>query len=796
MVYIRRERLFEADGYFPNRAQKYIHNSPARHKVAAMGRRTGKSTAGGKELFAECVLTKFELPKLRESGKRREFWIVGPEYCTDGETEILTTEGWKSVDQIRGDEWILAQSPEDGLARWEQMEKVSIFHGSRKMWHSQFRGHDSMTTADHRWLVKWGKWIPHIYKEGMRGGYRFKTTETLGIASEKIACALPVVNIPQSAKYADSLVELVAWYWTEGTWSADRTIEIAQNKGVNLDRIRAACTVLFGPAVSSMRNGPNKYQYPAWVALDGDNAGVRLSSPAADLIRELVAGKQKVVRPEFLCSLTKAQLELFITCSIRGDADSDWIWGKDIQIGQNVEARIDMLQMACQLAGIKTAKYIKENKYGPWYVLGLYAPSRSTIDGPSIKAKGQWIEHDGIVWCPTTPSGTWLARRNGTVYFTGNTDSEKEFRVLYNTVKKFNLPMDKPGTYYNPHASDMQLSMFDGKFLVIGKSSKYPETLVGEGLNGVILAESAKMKQSVWTKYVRPMLADFGGWSIHNSTPEGKNWFYELWHQGQSEEFSDWESWRMPSWYNNKVFPLGRQDPEILAMEQELTTETFNQEVAAMFTEFAGRVFKDFDDEIHVKDLKYNPEFQTYAACDYGFTNPFVWLLIQVDVWGNVYILDEIYQSGLTIDEAANEVISRGLAPSSLKTFYPDPAGPGETRVLEQKLRVRASGGTGGEIKNRLRLIWGLLKVRNEHLPEGHIDRQPKLFINRRCTETIREFNDYRFPDKKNQNGPESENPLKKDDHTPEAFGRFCAGYWGANSGSHGARISLANVSQ
>jgi hypothetical protein len=717
VVYIRRERLFEADGYFPNRAQKYIHNSPARHKVAAMGRRTGKSTAGGKELFAECVLTKFELPKLRESGKRREFWIVGPEYCTDGETEILTTEGWKSVGQIRGDEWILAQSPEDGLARWEQMEKVNIFHGSRKMWHSQFRGHDSMTTADHRWLVKWGKWIPHIYKEGMRGGYRFKTTETLGIASEKIACALPVVNIPQSAKYADSLVELVA-------------------------------------------------------------------------------GKQKVVRPEFLCSLTKAQLELFITCSIRGDADSDWIWGKDVQIGQNVEARIDMLQMACQLAGIKTAKYIKENEYGPWYVLGLYAPSRSTIDGPSIKAKGQWIEHDGIVWCPTTPSGTWLARRNGTVYFTGNTDSEKEFRVLYNTVKKFNLPMDKPGTYYNPHASDMQLSMFDGKFLVIGKSSKYPETLVGEGLNGVILAESAKMKQSVWTKYVRPMLADFGGWSIHNSTPEGKNWFYDLWHQGQSEEFSDWESWRMPSWYNNKVFPLGRQDPEILAMEQELTTETFNQEVAAMFTEFAGRVFKDFDDEIHVKDLKYNPEFQTYAACDYGFTNPFVWLLIQVDVWGNVYILDEIYQSGLTIDEAANEVISRGLAPSSLKTFYPDPAGPGETRVLEQKLRVRASGGTGGEIKNRLRLIWGLLKVRNEHLPEGHIDRQPRLFINRRCTETIREFNDYRFPDKKNQNGPESENPLKKDDHTPEAFGRFCAGYWGANSGSHGARISLANVSQ
>ena len=30
------------------------------------------------------------------------------------------------------------------------------------------------------------------------------------------------------------------------------------------------------------------------------------------------------------------------------------------------------------------------------------------------------VEHDGVVWCPTTPNGTWFARRNGSCYFTGN----------------------------------------------------------------------------------------------------------------------------------------------------------------------------------------------------------------------------------------------------------------------------------------------------------------------------------------------------------------------------------------
>lgn len=34
------------------------------------------------------------------------------------------------------------------------------------------------------------------------------------------------------------------------------------------------------------------------------------------------------------------------------------------------------------------------------------------------------VMHSGLVWCPTTTNGTWLARRNGTVYFTGNSQVE------------------------------------------------------------------------------------------------------------------------------------------------------------------------------------------------------------------------------------------------------------------------------------------------------------------------------------------------------------------------------------
>lgn len=401
------------------------------------------------------------------------------------------------------------------------------------------------------------------------------------------------------------------------------------------------------------------------------------------------------------------------------------------------------------------------------------------------------------------------------------TDSEKEFRVLYDILKARGFPFDRPGTYYSAHDSDMQLSLFSGKFLVLGKSAKHPERLVGEGLNGVVMAEAAKQRERTWTKFIRPMLADYKGWTLFSSTPEGKNWFYKLWMRGQSEVDSEWDSWRMPSWKNPHVYPLptsakaieaaramarsgmtlqdimklGGVDPEIVSLMADLSQETFNQEIGAMFTEFVGRVFKDWDDELHVRDLTFQPGWETYAAVDYGFTNPFVWLLIQVDPFDNVYIMDEFYKAGLTIDECAREVDERGLAPSNLITFYPDPSSPGDTRVLENALKVRARGGTGGELNIRLRYIRAALRRRADYrgTEAGEGEALPRLLVNRKCTDTIREMNDYRYPRTASEAieiGRElTEKPLKKDDHIPEALGRFYVGKYGRPGDEGGSTV-------
>jgi hypothetical protein len=245
-----------------------------------------------------------------------------------------------------------------------------------------------------------------------------------------------------------------------------------------------------------------------------------------------------------------------------------------------------------------------------------------------------------------------------------------------------------------------------------------------------------------------------------------------------------------------------RMDPEVISLLDTLTPEAFQQEIGADFTEFVGRVFKEWDEEWHVSDdLHYNPNWGHYAAVDYGYTNPNVWLYIQVDPWGNLEILDEIYESGLTADDFAELIKEREL--HRVTRFYPDPASPGDTVQLERKLRIQSGGGTGGELQERIDAIRARLKCRPvvAHLPLGHPERLPLLRVHSRCVNVIREMSAYRYPEKRDTIlGDEAhEKPMKKDDHTPEALGRFLAGWEGtpASMGAtRNARATLVGASR
>jgi hypothetical protein len=398
-------------------------------------------------------------------------------------------------------------------------------------------------------------------------------------------------------------------------------------------------------------------------------------------------------------------------------------------------------------------------------------------------------------------------------------DSEKEFRVLYDACRLLEMPFDKPGTYNNVEAGSMSISLWNGLYQVHAKSAKYPGTLVGEGLYGTVLSEAAKLKRSVMDRFVRPALADYNGWVYAGSTPEGKNWFWEWYQRGQDARFPEYWSTRIAAWSNPYVYPKGATpaglkvirdainnqdavdaalielagvDPEIASLMVGMSQESFNQEIAADFTEYVGRVFKEWDEDIHVKNIAPNPALPYYAAVDYGWTNPFVWLLLQVDGAGRVYVVGEYYETGKEIDQVADEILARGLCPRGTRAIYPDPASPSDSATLARRLRVPAAGGTGGPIPERIKLIRRALREQPAHLPAGDPERKPHLYVDRSCRHMISEMEAYRYPDSPASGINAPEIPLAKDNHTPEALGRFYAGYFGLSG--NGSRVSQAEM--
>jgi hypothetical protein len=380
-------------------------------------------------------------------------------------------------------------------------------------------------------------------------------------------------------------------------------------------------------------------------------------------------------------------------------------------------------------------------------------------------------------------------------------DAEKEFRVVYDTFRAHGIDKHSIRFQNNVDSGSMHLKTNWG-FELLCKSAKHPETLVGEGLDFVLMVEAGRHRRKTWGQYLRPALSDKRGWAIFSGVPEGRSensLLYALWARGADNRYHQWRSWRMPSWTNNIVFPGGRQDPEILEAESDLTSDEFDRQYGAMFVEKTGAVMKEWDDEIHLENLQYNPSWPLYGAVDYGFTNPFVFLWIQVDEFANTYVIRERRWTQKDTVEIAREMLSDPIdAPlvRAATAFYPDPAEPDDTLTLSRALRIPSRGGTGGELKTRLSLIRQKLKTHPDHVPIGHPDRVPGLRVDRDCVELAWEMREgYKWPEHRSEVNSEKEHPLDKDNHGTEALGRFMKGYFGMPGDKLGrTRISNARM--
>lgn len=377
------------------------------------------------------------------------------------------------------------------------------------------------------------------------------------------------------------------------------------------------------------------------------------------------------------------------------------------------------------------------------------------------------------------------------------TDCEKEFRVIYNSLKALGVDQVSSKFLRNTENGNMVIRT-NWDWVLECRSAAHPESLVGEGLDFVLLVEAGRLHRVTFTEYVRPALSDKRGWSMMSGVPEiasDVSLLYWGYRRGLNHEGRPWRSWRMPSWTNNIVFPGGRNDPEILEAEDDLTEDEFRRQYGGEFVDRVGRVMVEWDDAIHLRPIEYNPEWPLYAAVDYGWTNWWVWLWIQVDHWGKVYVLEEHYFKQQDTQEIAKNFLKHHPLMSKLVAIYPDPHSPDDTNILMRELKKPARLNTGGEIRTRNAMIRQKLKPHN---PDDPLDEQESDIIvsDTKCPHFVWEMREgYRWPQHKSETKSESEIPMDKDNHGPEAFSRFIYGYFSVTGTERSTRTRPAKMS-
>lgn len=359
--------------------------------------------------------------------------------------------------------------------------------------------------------------------------------------------------------------------------------------------------------------------------------------------------------------------------------------------------------------------------------------------------------------------------------------AEKEFRYVWrDMIIGLKLGRDKrTKKAYNKRAGEMYIEFPWGTRLEC-RSAKHPETLVGDGLHGVIMSEAAKHTKETWEQYIRAALSDYRGWATFVTTPEGFNWLYDLWMLGINPDEKDFESWRFPSWDNPIVYPGGREDPEIQLIERTTATEWFMQEYGAEFGAFLGKIYSEFDPHLHVKPHKFNPEWPNYIAFDWGFAAPFAAIEFQVDPWDRVYVWREHYMAYLSYAEHMAIMRNRQQPEGyHLDLGFGDAADPQAALAFSANfVGTYALKEAKENWREGVDLVKTFLRPRDVYSPSGGLVvtdeygtplQEPWLYIDPSCRNLIREFNNYRVADNRPEVNPR-EAAKNYDNHALDAL--------------------------
>lgn len=390
------------------------------------------------------------------------------------------------------------------------------------------------------------------------------------------------------------------------------------------------------------------------------------------------------------------------------------------------------------------------------------APHRfKIVAGGERAGKSYWTAMELLCWLTVTGEG-------GLFWIVGPTYdlARAEFLHLLPAAQRCDLVL--PGSVSMPRSGSCQFRTRLGA-RVVTRTSQDPESIASEAPDGEAMVEAAQHPYEVYLR-LRGRLAEKRGPLIASGTFEGSlGWYPEEWQRGQADNADDMRSFSLPTWSNLAIFPGGRDDPEIKALEAAYPPDLFQERFGAVPCPPATLVFKEFQHTTHVRRIAFGPpeadaislpmSAPVQVWIDPGWAGAYAVLAVCLH-GGCVYVFDEVYARGRTAQDIIAECKQREWWPR-VRGGVIDIAGR-QHQGMESHVEIWGRLAGVRLVSQPVPIPDGILRHRT--FLRDPASGQPRIFYDPRCKGTIREYGLWRYHEVV-EGRPVSELPIDADNH-------------------------------
>ena len=155
--------------------------------------------------------------------------------------------------------------------------------------------------------------------------------------------------------------------------------------------------------------------------------------------------------------------------------------------------------------------------------------------------------------------------------------------------KELMAAIGESGLVKSCNYSSNEITLKNGTQILFRSAERY-DNIRGLTCDYGVIDEAAFCKDEAWQEAIRPVFMVRGKKVLFISTPKGKNFFYELYQLGVSEDYPQYRNYTGTSYDTPYIDPI-----DITDAKKTLPENVFKQEYLAAFIDSGGEVFSNLD---------------------------------------------------------------------------------------------------------------------------------------------------------------------------------------------------------